>query len=67
MPSVFSPGENHPGVSGIAAAISAGPGGRVIGSISLAGPADRWNEAARHQAVGLLTAACQEATHHLGT
>jgi DNA-binding IclR family transcriptional regulator len=62
-----SSGENHPGVAGIAAPISAGPAGRVIGSISVAGPANRWNEAARHQAVGLLTSACHEATRHLGT
>jgi DNA-binding IclR family transcriptional regulator len=62
-----SSGENHPGVAGIAAAISAGPDGPVIGSISLAGPANRWNEAARHGAAGLLTAACHEASRQLGT
>jgi DNA-binding IclR family transcriptional regulator len=60
-----SAGENHPGVAGIAAAVSAGPGGPVIGSITLAGPANRWNEAARHQAAALLTSACQEATRQL--
>jgi DNA-binding IclR family transcriptional regulator len=62
-----SSGENHPGVAGIAAALSAGSGGRVLGSISLAGPANRWTEASRHRAVGLLTSACQQATRQLLT
>jgi IclR family transcriptional regulator, acetate operon repressor len=61
-----SMGENHPGVAGIAAAINAGPGGPVVGSISLAGPADRWNQAARNKAVRFLTSACEEATRRLG-
>jgi DNA-binding IclR family transcriptional regulator len=60
-----SSGENHPGVAGIAAAITAGTGGPVVGSISVAGPAHRWDAAARHRDAGVLTAACAEATRRL--
>jgi DNA-binding IclR family transcriptional regulator len=61
-----SSGENHPGVAGIAAPISISPGGPVLGSISIAGPANRWTQAARHRATRLLTSACQEASRQLG-
>jgi DNA-binding IclR family transcriptional regulator len=61
-----SVGENHPGVAGIAAAIRAGSDGPVIGSLSVAGPANRWNDSARRRAVGTLTSACDKATRQLG-
>jgi DNA-binding IclR family transcriptional regulator len=60
-----SVGENHPGVAGIAAPVFAGPGGDVIGSISLAGPAGRWTARARRQAATKLVQTCAEVSAEL--
>jgi DNA-binding IclR family transcriptional regulator len=60
-----SVGENHPGVAGIAAPVFAGPGGNVIGSISLAGPAGRWTARARREAAAKLVQACAEVSAEL--
>jgi DNA-binding IclR family transcriptional regulator len=54
-----SHGENHPGINGISAPLLADEG-TVLGSITVAGPADRLPEPAISELAGPLTAACRE-------
>ncbi len=53
-------GENHPGVSGIAAPVRAGSSGRVVASISVAGPDQRWNEVTMQRFAPRLRRACAD-------
>lgn len=60
-------GENHAGIAGIAAPVTAGSTGPTVGSISVAGPADRFTESARAAAVDLLLDQAGRATEALST
>jgi IclR family acetate operon transcriptional repressor len=56
----LSSGENHPGVNGIAAPLTAGNAGPTLGSIAVAGPASRWDPHTALTAVPELLRVCAE-------
>lgn len=56
----LSSGENHPGVNGIAAPLTAGNAGPTLGSIAVAGPASRWDPHTALTAIPELLRVCAE-------
>jgi DNA-binding IclR family transcriptional regulator len=59
-------GENHPGINGISAPLMAGDH-TVLGSITIAGPAERLPEAVINRLAGPLAGACQELSPRLAS
>lgn len=58
-------GERDPLCGAVAAPVF-GPGGELLGAMSLSGPLERFNEAAVRKMVKPLLEACEAATHSLG-